>query len=1076
MRRALLLALAATGVFRAAEVQGADWPQYRSDANRSAASPEQLPPALHLQWVRRLPAPRPAFPGEVRLWFDASYDPVVLGRTMFVPSMVTDGVTALDTETGAQRWQFFAEGPVRFSPVAWEGSVYFVSDDGHLYCVGAADGKLRWKFRGLPPGKTDRKLLGSGRLISLFPARGGPVLRDGVIYFGAGLWSKYGVAIHALDARSGRVLWSNTDSNHIPKANMDHGIAHEAGLTPQGYLAIVNDTLVVPCGAQLPAFLDLKTGKVQTFCMGWGGRNGLPKGTWFVAGDRNYLGHGGDLYDITRPNDEQFDDSRIRTNFKSMLYAGGFTRVRIDPTNHKDLGAFREPVFAEGMMYDNDRGLVALSLGDVKLEERKKSPIPPERRSDTYPDKWKMASSELWRLPSKLRVHIKAGQHLYLGGAGAVEAVCVPQGGGAPEVVWRGAVEGTPHRMLAADGRLFVVTREGAIYAFGGQEKASPAVHNQPTAPSPPADAWTNAAADILQTTQTREGYAVVLGIGTGRLVEELVRQSSLYVIAVDRDVDKAAGLRERLHRAGLYGTRASVHVGDPLSYPLPPYMASLVVSENWAEVDPSRGRRTTFEVVPQKFVAAVVHLLRPYGGTACLALPPAQRDALIKEVAAVGRLSKSSHNGIAGATARPAGDWLLISRTGPLPGSADWTHAEADAANTGASEEQFAKAPLDLLWFDTPPRWVRTPGATLVRVCGGRMFIKAEKLQVFDVYTGRRLWETALPFPHRVTDQMVALEDAIYVAGGQTCVVLDPATGRKTGQIDLPPGLTGVLSNLRVWQDYLVAQSGKHLVCLDRKTGNLAWKEQFGRAKLSVAVGGGKVFCAELIEPKPQTTAASAKSASAKSAATKTASAAAAPAKTGVEDAKARAFDLQTGKRLWEIPGGSEVRYSRKHDLVVVASGMYRAADGSLVAALPDFAKAEPKTKPENLPRPLFVIGDKLLVGAEERYIEFDLQTGKPAGKAMTWIRRGCTTPRASSNFVTTRVRGNAACIDLASREIISFWNVRAACSNNLFPAGGVVNMPSLTGGCTCNYVPVSQAYVPAGVIERVGPGPGAQ
>jgi len=1052
MRRLLPFVLAILGLFGTAGIQGADWPQYRSDANRSASSAEQLPAELHLQWVRHLPAPRPAFPGEVRLWFDASYDPVVLGRTMFVPSMVTDSVTALDTETGAERWIFFAEGPVRFSPVAWEGKVYFVSDDGYLYCLDAADGKLRWKFRGLPPGGTDRKLLGSGRLISLFPARGGPVLRDGVIYFGAGLWSKYGVAIHALDASSGRVLWSNAESNHIPKANMDHGIAHEAGLTPQGYLAIVNDTLVVPCGAQLPAFLDLKTGKVQTFCMGWGGRNGLPKGTWFVAGDRNYLGHGGDLYDITRPNDERFDDPRIRTDFKDMLYAGGFTRLRIDPTNHKDLGAFREPVFAEGVMYDNDRGVVASDLADVKLEERKKSAIPPERRTDTYPDKWKMASRELWRLPSKLRVHIKAGEHLYLGGAGVIQAVWVPQGGKAPEVAWRGAVEGTPHRMLAADGRLFVVTREGAIYAFGGQEKDTPAVHAEPVAAAPPADSWTQTVANILQTTQTRDGYAVVLGIGSGRLVEELVRQSNLDVIAVDRDPGKATGLRERLHRAGVYGKRASVHVGDPLSYPLPPYLASLVVCEDWKEMGPARG---------QQFVAAVIHPLRPYGGTACLAIPPTQRGALSKEVAA---------SGIAGATARPVRDWLLVSRTGPLPGSADWSHEEADAANTGASEEQFAKAPLDLLWFATPPRWDRTPGATLVRVCGGRMFIKAAKLQVFDVYTGRRLWERALPFPHRLTDQLVAVEDAVYVTGGETCLVLEPGSGRQFATVpaDLPGG---AWSNLRAWRQYLVAQKGKYLVCINHQgespgwSGRLAWKQQLGRDKLSVAVGGGKVFCSELPDPKEQAKTTSPQS--------KVVSGEQKPSPSTLDPRPstrmARAFDLATGKPVWEIPGGSEVRYSRTHDLVVMTSGIYRAGDGSLVAALPDFAKAEPKTKPQNLPRPLFVVGDKLLVGSEERYVPYDLQTGKPDGPAMTWVRRGCTTPRASSNFVTTRVRGNAACIDLASREIISFWNVRAACSNNLFPASGVLNMPGLTGGCTCNYLPVSQAFVPGWAIDRV-------
>jgi len=79
MKRLLALALAALGL---SDASGADWPQYRCDASRSASSPEELPPELNLQWVRSLPAPRPAFSGEVRLRFDASYEPVVLGRTM----------------------------------------------------------------------------------------------------------------------------------------------------------------------------------------------------------------------------------------------------------------------------------------------------------------------------------------------------------------------------------------------------------------------------------------------------------------------------------------------------------------------------------------------------------------------------------------------------------------------------------------------------------------------------------------------------------------------------------------------------------------------------------------------------------------------------------------------------------------------------------------------------------------------------------------------------------------------------------------------------------------------------------
>jgi hypothetical protein len=71
---------------------------------------------------------------------------------------------------------------------------------------------------------------------------------------------------------------------------------------------------------------------------------------------------------------------------------------------------------------------------------------------------------------------------------------------------------------------------------------------------------------------------------------------------------------------------------------------------------------------------------------------------------------------------------------------------------------------------------------------------------------------------------------------------------------------------------------------------------------------------------------------------------------------------------------------------------------------------------------------------------------------------------------LLTTRYRGNSAWIDLDSREIIPFLGIRPGCSvnNNLYPANGVLNMPNLTGGCTCNYAPVSMACVPASVIER--------
>ena len=97
---------------------------------------------------------------------------------MFIASSRNDSVTALDLESGRRKWRRFADGPVRFAPVAWRDRVYFGSDDGHLHCLDAERGDLIWKFRAVP---SRRKLLGNRRLISVWPIRGGPVLSDGTV-------------------------------------------------------------------------------------------------------------------------------------------------------------------------------------------------------------------------------------------------------------------------------------------------------------------------------------------------------------------------------------------------------------------------------------------------------------------------------------------------------------------------------------------------------------------------------------------------------------------------------------------------------------------------------------------------------------------------------------------------------------------------------------------------------------------------------------------------------------------------------------------------------------------------------
>ncbi len=240
-----------------------DWPTWQYDAVRSATTPFALAQDLHLQWVRELPEPKRAWPHQWddrgKLDFDISYAPVVMGDLIFVPSSVTDSVTAYRIEDGAEVWRFYTDGPVRLAPAAWNGRVYVVSDDGHLYCLDARNGNLKWKFRG---GPSDHRLLGNERVINFWAARGAPVVDDGKVYFAAGIWPMHGIFIYALDAVSGEVVWVNdtTSSDYVP---LPHGGAYGfGGLAPQGYLAVSGDQLVVAGGRGAAGYFDRHTGAV----------------------------------------------------------------------------------------------------------------------------------------------------------------------------------------------------------------------------------------------------------------------------------------------------------------------------------------------------------------------------------------------------------------------------------------------------------------------------------------------------------------------------------------------------------------------------------------------------------------------------------------------------------------------------------------------------------------------------------------------------------------------------------------------------------------------------------------------
>ena len=268
----------------------ADWPAWRGDARRSATTAAELPGKLSLHWKLSLPGLEPAWPDQPRLAFDVCYQPVIAGGRIFLSSSRNDSVSSYSLEDGSLHWRFFAGGPVRFAPFAASGKLYFSSDDGYLYCLDAGDGNLLWRYRG---GPSSRKVTGNGRIVSSWPARGAPVVRDGKVFFGAGIWPFMGTYVHCLDAEDGTPVWTNSADGAL-YLDQPHNSPAFGGLAPQGYLAATGDRILVPNGRAIPACLDGKTGELLYYNLS----KNAKKESYHVSTTGGVFLNSGLLYDL----------------------------------------------------------------------------------------------------------------------------------------------------------------------------------------------------------------------------------------------------------------------------------------------------------------------------------------------------------------------------------------------------------------------------------------------------------------------------------------------------------------------------------------------------------------------------------------------------------------------------------------------------------------------------------------------------------------------------------------------------------------------------------------------------------
>ena len=1007
-------------IFFSATLFAGDWPMWRYDAARSAASPDGIATNLTMLWSRKLPTVRPAWPLELeqRLNFDASYEPVVMGKLLFLGSPNDGTVTAYNTDTGEEQWKFYTEGPIRCAPACWKGKIYAGSDDGYLYCFDAVTGKLLWKFRGAPEERPDRRQIGNGHLVSFWPVRGGALVKDGIVYFSAGIWPTFGVFMYALDAETGKVKWSNGDLNYLAKVRVAHDFIRDAGLSPQGYLVAIGDKLVVPNGRGMPAGLELATGRLIYYAQGW--RNGNSR----VAAHGNYafVGKYGmvNLYD--------FRELGSRWGYAGTNQPAGYHNNGGNPGDTWDLhesptfpykiaeACDASSAFADGMAYGlvNGTFLACDVAGTVRAECEGK--LGTETRKV-----FKWEPPVIWQLKTACAgqngtLVIKAGSVLY--GCAGKKLLAIENLKGPPRLAWEKEIPGTPSSIVAADSKLFVATTEGGLYCFG-EGNPSKTFDGQPKTLEAKTDIWTDKAREILKDTGVKAGYCLVLGLTEGRLIEELLKQSDLLIIAVDADAKKIDALRRRFDALGFLGSRVESFTGNPFDFLFPPYLASLIVSEDSSSAG-----------FPAKADAMkLFNILRPYGGTLCLELPPAGATAFESWAKGAGMNQRIKRDG----------KWSLLIRDGALPGSASWTHENCDAANTSCSPDELVKAPLGLLWYGDA--FGGGTGAYKKAVCGGRVYVleghsSRTILFTYDAFTGRPLWKNEI---NAVPLHVVALAEGVYAAGGGKCLVLDPQTGQTLKTFVYNTNDETHTSDLRIEGDVILIACRKQpisagpdyldsttLVALDRLTGVELWrriaKNRFNSTAL--VVGAGKVFCVDSVTT----------------------------AQTGDKkeiESRLLALDLRTGKEDWSSKRqytDPPYRYLDNWLAYSQEAGILICGRGGLASAL----------KPENgnvvwdnkKLTPGITLGRNIYCRGGTLY---DFATGKYIRNVGVESPAGCNGPVASKYLILMR-DSFATYTDIAQGKIYDLRNTRSGCVNSMIPADGLVNVPNFAG-CTCNY-----------------------
>jgi outer membrane protein assembly factor BamB len=970
----------------------ADWLQYRGDAERSGSTDEKLPAELSLAWTYQ-PAhpPVPAWPRDDRMHFDRTHDVVIGGGVLLFGTSADDRVVALDPATGRERWTFYCDAPVRFAPAIYQDRAYVVSDDGYLYCLSLADGSLVQKWRG---GPSDDMILGNGRMVSRWPARGGPVVRDGIVYFGAGIWQSDGIHLMAIDAESGRELWRNDEAGKIYMPQPHGGANAESGVSAQGYFVATAKELIVPTGRAVPAVFWRDEGKFRYYHLQ---ANGHVGGTLTVAAGAEFY-NGGSAFEL--------EDGVLA----SKLGAGVVAR------------------FGAGIFHGGKKELRAMQVVTKTVPDRKGQPV--ETR----------VHEVIWSVPDVdgSAAVIVAGDTIFAAGGTSVTAVDAAS----QKPIWKMEVDGTPGGLAVADGRLYVSTDRGTIYCYAAKAQQPPPVIAPLRREIKSSDPIAAAADEIIRRTGVTEGYCLDVDCGDGSLAIALAERTNLQIYCLAQAAADVTKVRRRLSDLGLYGVRITVHRGDSNQHRYGKYFADLIVSSSSLVAGPLA---IESDNPPPT--------LRPGGGFVCTgktgSMQTFTRPALAKtgnwthQYSDLGNTSCSSDELVQGelrALWFRDVDLAMPQRHGrghaPLFFGGRMFVEGMDAlravdAYNGRNLWEFALPGIQSAFDADHLAGTAVTGSNLCVATSGVFVHDKQRCYRLDPATGKKLGE--FPAPAGADRQP-----------GQWGYI---ATDGKL--------LFGTLANPehKVRYAYVRADmsemwgESKTFFVLDAVSGKLLWRydAEHSIRNNAIAVGSGKVFLIDrpiAREDKWDPSDPSRKL----------------PPVTEVKQPPGvlLALDAATGTQVWKSEHdafGTMLAYSQEHDALLMGYqstrfklpselggrlAVFRGASGQRV-----WEKEQVKyvTRPLINDRRIYAQGGSwdLLTGEEQPFVfERSYGCGQLAGSRHMLLFRSATLGYLDLS------RGSA---------VENFGGIRPGCWINALPVGGLVLVPDASAGCQCSY-----------------------